>query len=222
MEKLGKFDPNLSDISNFSGRNGRKKSNVKDGRKWQADDDTKVKGKQANFYGKIKKANEPQKLEGRNKENKSNKKDLVQTNWFMEPKFLDRMPDPISLSIIPRGNLDLLHVGHDKARRFITHSGANLTHTRELAASQGLSPPSILLGSGSVESDELLDAIADHGERRIQTLYFQLLAYWGEGCDIDRSITKDQHGIAEQVGWSAAHSTLLPSLKDTHLSQLRP
>ncbi len=72
------------------------------------------------------------------------------------------------------------------------------------------------------EKDELITpgeylrriVVAD-GDRRYQIFFYQLVAYWNEGCNIESRTTKDQHGSStEHPGYSAAHSAILPNLED--------
>ncbi len=136
---------------------------------------------------------------------------------------MDHGPALRSLQIAPRSGLDLVHVGRSDADRHITPSEANIGPTRKLAAESDQidEKKTINLGTNSPDALHLADGIADDGARRIQTLYYQLLSYWDEGCDVDIKKTQDQHGKSEVKGWSAAHSALLPALKDNHIEKLR-
>ncbi len=56
--------------------------------------------------------------------------------------------------------------------------------------------------------------IKDHAFRRMQIFYYQLLFYFHEGCQVVQGRTISQHGRSSCSCCSAAHSAILPNLKD--------
>ena len=63
-------------------------------------------------------------------------------------------------------------------------------------------------------SQEITERVSDHAYRRVQIFYYQLLAYYKEGCDIERASTNLQHGVSSCENCQAAHSAILPHVTD--------
>ena len=77
------------------------------------------------------------------------------------------------------------------------------------------------LNSASSEASHLKSRIVDHAYRRVQIFYYQLLAYYGEGCEISQGKTELQHGMSLCPECHAAHSSIFSSLNDTAFETLK-
>lgn len=58
------------------------------------------------------------------------------------------------------------------------------------------------------------NVVIDHAYRRMQIFYYQLLFYFQEHCSVMQEKTLSQHGKSSCCCCSAAHSAILPNLKD--------
>ena len=115
------------------------------------------------------------------------------------------------------------HLNRSNNKRVYTSAFSNTTITRaNVRPEQPIEelPPLHVLnteshpGLDTVESNDLCDRILDHSYRRIQLFYYLCVAYWKDGVSVSIDATKLQHGIGPFNGMHAAHSCILPSVKD--------
>lgn len=67
----------------------------------------------------------------------------------------------------------------------------------------------------------LPELVSHHAFQRMQLFYYTCLAYWKEGCDVQRGATSLQYGVRQCREGSAAHCALLPCLVDNSLEVLK-
>jgi hypothetical protein len=101
---------------------------------------------------------------------------------------------------------------HRKVKRQKLPSDTNVTISTvyESSTSKG----SVTLEENKIEAVE--GAIVSHSYVGLQLFYYLSLAYWKEGCTIESERTNLQHGRGSLSGFSAAHSCILPSVKDNY------
>jgi hypothetical protein len=73
----------------------------------------------------------------------------------------------------------------------------------------------------SLEKPEIRDCTGDHIYRRVLLFYYQAVVYYRTGCVIEKGRTILQHGKGRFAWSSAAHSAILPDLKDDFFKNLR-
>ncbi|MDP1834509.1 MAG: hypothetical protein Q8K75_01140 [Chlamydiales bacterium] len=114
------------------------------------------------------------------------------------------------------------HAGPLKSPRSIAAGDENIGATRQLSLELGmpLDASVSLKDTANIHASQICDAIRDDATRRILFLYFQLLAYWKEGCQISLGPTLIQYGMSMSPRCSGAHAALLPHLVDNHLEVL--
>ncbi len=131
---------------------------------------------------------------------------------------------PPDYNILRRIDLELINTENLSLTRQVISSRYNVTPTRQIRYELDLKSldPNLSVSSQSraKPSKVLRDMMLDDGKRRIQILYYQMLAYWEEGCNVQSSKTTLQHGRALIPGFNGAHSALLPNLRDDHLIKL--
>jgi hypothetical protein len=101
--------------------------------------------------------------------------------------------------------IDQVQLGTTRSKRIRLSHMSNITASRKLI---------------SASPEELRDRYIDHACRRLQFFYYQCVIFAGEGCKIETLKTQMQHGIAKHLSSSAAHSCILPELKDDFFDKL--
>ena len=149
----------------------------------------------------------------------------IQTSLGPSSSSTARSSGPPDYRILQRVDLELVNARNKPTdREKIISSQYNVTPARQIAYElelESLDPnTSVSPRSRAKASKVLRDMMLDDGERRIQILYYQMLAYWQEGCKVRLGSTTLQHGRALIRGFQGAHSALLPDLRDNHLINL--
>ena len=68
--------------------------------------------------------------------------------------------------------------------------------------------------------EEFRDRIEDHASRRVLIFYYLLVIYYKEDVKIEGDRTSHQYGVAKSEGHHAAHSSILPNVKDNFVDVL--
>lgn len=76
------------------------------------------------------------------------------------------------------------------------------------------------LSLAAPDMDTLRKRVKNHAHTRVQLFYYLLVAYFNERCTIKGFKTDLQHGVTACEGCSAAHSSILPNVKDNFFPTL--
>lgn len=110
-----------------------------------------------------------------------------------------------------------------KISRQVVSFSSNVTISRGSAIWDepvGKHPCDIDITGKDLGKTDFEDRVEDHSSRRVLIFYYLLLIYYQEGCTVELDKTNLQHGTAKCGFCNAAHSAILPHVKDDYYTRL--